>query len=237
MNKQTFIKNYIAKKRASLPYGVIPLKYLESNGQQWIDTGIELVAGINRCWIKFKWNGEYPNNYGSVVFGAYGINPTRGKPCYSIGFTTQLSNNPNKIKIEFDELYAYFSDSDNNDHVAQINCNDIGFVFESNVVMSETVKNATDASLSIQLFTRAAGSPTFNPERFYGRIYKFFYESANGNSVDMCPALYPAGLAYIDGNTLKSVTPSLPKPGMYDRVSGHFFVNKGTGDDFMYDIA
>ena len=53
----------------------------------------------------------------------------------------------------------------------------------------------------------------------------------------MCPALYPAGLAYVDGNTLKSVTPSLPKPGMYDRVSGHFFVNKGTGDDFMYDIA
>ena len=103
--------------------------------------------------------------------------------------------------------------------------------------MSETMKNATDASLSIQLFTRAAGSTAINPERFYGRVYKFFYESANGNSVDMCPALYPAGLAYVDGNTLESVTPSLPKPGMYDRVSGHFFVNKGTGDDFMYELA
>ena len=237
MNKQTFIKNYLAKKRMSLPYGVIPLKHLESNGQQWIDTGIELVAGINRCWIKLKWNGECYNKYGSIVFGAYGNNPKGGKTFYSIGFTNPLSSNPNKIKIELDKLYAYFSDSDNNDHVAQINCNGIGFVFDSNVVMSETVKNATDASLSIQLFTRAAGIPTLNPERFYGRIYKFFYESANGKSVDMCPALYPAGLAYVDGNTLESVTPSLPKPGMYDKVSGHFFVNKGTGNDFMYEFA
>lgn len=218
------------------------MKYLESNGHQWIDTGVELVAGINRCWIKFKWNGEYPPSHlvwNSTVMGAYGNNPTSGRPSYAIDITHPDNSSliANKIRVGIDGISDYVSDSDNNDHVAQINCNGIGVVFDSNVVRSETVKNATDASLSIQLFTRAAVSSAINPERFYGRVYKFFYESANGNSVDMCPALYPAGLAYVDGNTFESVTPSLPKPGMYDRVSGHFFVNRGTGDDFMYEFA
>ena len=46
MDKRTFIRNWIAKKRASLPYGVLPLKYIESNGQQWIDTGIDLIIAL-----------------------------------------------------------------------------------------------------------------------------------------------------------------------------------------------
>ena len=46
MDKRTFIRNWIAKKRASLPYGVLPLKHLESNGQQWIDTGIDLIIAL-----------------------------------------------------------------------------------------------------------------------------------------------------------------------------------------------
>ena len=197
-------------KTALVPAGYTRVKYLESSGVQYIDTGI-LPGSYSKAKIGFEWkDGNIGNDkyiIGSVssasmryYFGTY-----QSKWQYGYcGSTNQAEG------IEENKYYDVYVTWDPINQLVVLN----GETIITNNNSTDTTSDNTFA-----LFGRHQGN-SFNPawlsksKIYYCKIY-------TGTTIvrDYIPV----------------IRNSDNKPGMWDRVSKTFFTNGGSGDDFTYE--
>jgi len=177
-----------------------PIEYLESTGTQWIDTDFSAPNGY-RTQIGFSTSS---NSY-HYVMGSHGVSSPYGRNYLEIYYTT--------IEIGAGGYYSYSNEIQTNTKY------DIEFsTIKDNVYLQDDTlrgsrdKEASRSTYKLYLFAVNRGNvPTGN---FSGRIYYTKIWDDNGTLVrDFIPAKDLSGVAC-----------------MYDKVSGQFFYNAGTGN-------
>lgn len=150
---------------AVLPDGYLPLDYLESNGSQYIDTGVtpDTTTIVTIDWLSYKAPGESYH----VLLGALNANNDHQLCVYigsadnalkpSILSTTQTPNPP----IIWNQ---------NERHVVTLDATTQSASFDGDVVLENIPRAETSISLSIYLFARSNVSPA-NMAPASGRLY------------------------------------------------------------------
>ncbi len=191
---------------AECPIGTTPaqyiqLEYIESTGTQYIDTGV--LAESGKSWeIEFSFSSLVNNGF----IGARVSNFRFWFILYSSYFDLGLGDDRyiSSVPIVAGNRYKNTLVTDNNGWVSYIN--DIEVAKGNDVATKETIKG------SIYLFkiNNVSGSGySGNSRIYYTKIW-------DGDALiyDFIPVLRLNG----------------GKPGMYDKVSGRFFTNQGTGE-------
>lgn len=200
------------------PLGFEDLKYIESDGNQWINT---LVVPENGCWVIVD-SQKTNTDLDSFILGASAS--SNKKSSFNINDYTPIDDDTFKAQTYFrygqnDKLFiwaysnapfprkTFFMDSNGFQIIAR------GIYWEESFTEDADFSQNTG---SIALFSvLRADSSTAYP--FTGRIYEYIYGVNTEERIHLIPALRKAD----------------SKPGMYDLVSGQFFVNQGTGE-FSY---
>lgn len=193
------IKNYIIAD-SKLPSGYQELEYLESDGYQYIDTGIMVKTATDRAIIKLA----ITNNLYRYIFGQYTsscsnfiwLNSGRQYQ-YGWGRTYKQTN----IQI------------DNNAHTYELyNDGAATFVIDGVIIDRDTTSSALyNAERSLWLLN--GNTSTFTVPQPAQHLYYFKLFRSNILIADFIPARRIG-----DGVV-----------GMYDTVSKQFFTNQGTG--------
>ena len=186
-----------------------PVEYLQSSGTQWIDSGVSISKKTN-IKAKILWNtlsGSYPMIYGA--WPVFSLSPCAAKTCISSG---GISANPwtSGPTLSTNTIYTII-------HTPEM------FVI-NDVVYNIGNGNNTASTRRILLFassdssTGDGGNLPYNWSTYSkARIYYFkIYGGSDGKQLlrDYIPVIRT-----LDG-----------KPGLYDRVSGTFKTNQGTGE-------
>ena len=188
----------------TLPY-LRKVAYLESNGSQWIDTG---VVPTLRDTIFCKFN-FFDSNFRTGAFGCY-TNITQD------GVFVRVYNPNSKIEPAFMSI-----------SMGQAGMTFVNVVSADNEIElshGRAVMNGVEVtagkinrnpSLPLYLFTmNYNGSPQLLS---HVRVYSFRLVRDGADVVNYNPVLDLSG-----------------RQAMYDDVSGRFLYNQGTGDDFAY---
>lgn len=192
--------------KPSLPKEYVQLEYLEFTGTQWIDTRITPVLSDEiefECIVKQHSASQWAifgSGDGSVIWVFIG----------SLFRGTLIGG-----------YYKYFESGvarlSNNitqytDTLNIIECKNDGYFYVNGVKYYSTPNPFNDFVLNTPLYIGTRGNKT---QFFTGVIGKFKLMDRNGNfKLNLIPALRIAD----------------SKPGMYDLVTGQFFVNQGTGE-------
>lgn len=185
----------------------ISLNYIESDGSQWIDTGVvydyattqfdidfQYLSSDSAGYISVSWSGS---NHDAYVLGSSGTSSSGSIICATAqvdSWTTIATKDANRHK------YTY----NNSSH--QI-------VYDGRVISGRTTVNVNGV-VSMRIF-RAPGSNNPAKARIYG--YKISNIATQELIRDFIPVLDDSGV-----------------PCLYDKVSDTFFYNKGTGT-FLYN--
>lgn len=194
-------------EKSGLPSGCRQVKYLQSDGNQHIDTGIVGKSGI-KSFIDFEYITGSMSDY--IVFGcSYGNGSTswnnRFYPAsardgvWVLGYGDRLSA---EVAPSFNKRYKVES---------ELRVGKQTMTVDGETVISGTLTTTINKNLTMYLF----GVNYCGKVKYYGgcRIYSCWIESDGVLVRDFIPIL--------DAND---------KPCMYDKVSGEFFYNKGTGN-------
>ncbi len=183
----------------------IPIEYLQSNGNeiQYIDTGI---PGDN-------------DNYNIIVDFMINQNPVN--PYTTYVFYTPGPANSNVWRIIITNTYRllFYTNTHSTYPRSGNGCNSGGVALNERTVVSVNYNNATINGVQNNYCSYDIGQPNnstirlFSPDKHSIRIYSFkIYD--NGTLIrDMVPVKDLSGVAC-----------------MYDKVSGQFFYNSGTGN-------
>lgn len=207
---------YGNKINQPLPKIYEKLEYLESTGTQYIDTGVRL-SNTHSAELKLQTTGAWTEQ---SVFGAR-ISASNNNFTIQIAQDTGASqfhsgnsvivdfNNSNYITYRVSKAYV-----DGQDYTCYVSSTKRS-VNESiqTTTCSDVFTNQTNA----YLFS-ISGSP-FTSRMFAGKIY-------------YCK-IWDSGVLVRDFRPALRKTDN--KPGMYDFVSGQFFINQGTDADFTYE--
>ena len=182
------------------------VEYLEGTGTQYIDTGYKHVPATTRFEFSFAPTTISDNSF---LFGARN-NTSTGQ----YGMTTYKAGS--KIRHDCAGIASHFTT------VLEVDKKYIFTAHNNTVSLNEesytgTITRSTERSeYNFALFTvNTAG--TFDSRMFVGKIY---YSKL-----------------WDDGVLIRDMIPVLDwdmRPCMYDKVSGEFLYNQGTGDDFLY---
>ena len=185
-----------------LPAGYTKLEYIESSGTQYIDTGISPTVNTG---VEIKAVLTTENTTDKVLFGS---RATTGDTRYWIDFDNTGSKH--KIMYGFGPYVEMVVYSLNTEYSIVFNKNG-----DKKVVINGTTYNMTytfDATDSIPIYLFRANYTSPIPGSFkvyYCRIYE---------GTSLVRNLIPA-----KRNSDNAI-------GMYDKVSGTFFINSGTGE-------
>lgn len=195
--------------KPSLPKEYVQLEYLEFTGTQWIDTRITPILSDEiefECIIK---------QHSATLWAIFGS----GAQDILWGFVGSSF-----LVNAFGGFYKYFESGkarttsnipQSTDNLNIINCKNDGYFYVNGVQYYSTPNAFNDVELSTPLYIGTRGSKA---QFFTGVIGKFKLTDKNGKlKLNLIPALRIAD----------------SKPGMYDLVTGQFFVNQGTGE-FVY---
>lgn len=195
--------------KPSLPKEYMQLEYLEFTGTQWIDTRITPILTDElefECIVKQHSATQW------AIFGS-------GKDSVIWVFIGSLFRG-----TRIGGYYKYFEDgaarftfniNQSTDTLNIIQCKNDGYFYVNGVQYFSTPNAFNDVKLSTPLYIGTRGSKA---HFFTGVIGKFKLTDKNGRlKLNLIPALRIAD----------------SKPGMYDLVTGQFFVNQGTGE-FVY---
>lgn len=189
------------------------LEYLESGGGQYIDTGIFIRPdNINVVKIEVEFSGTYNATWNIPV----GIGYPSPQPYCFVG----ISNN----KI----AYGYNEDNYTN-------------IFLTAAQVTEFHTYSIDYSVG-EIRLDGDVIKNFNQQQFSGNsstsLYMFTWNTSGTRLEYQYPGLkIKWARIFIDNNLLRDYIPVLDSngvPAMYDRVSGQYFYNLGTGQ-FKYN--
>jgi hypothetical protein len=197
-------------EKSGLPSGCRKVKYLQSDGKQHIDTGIVGKSGI-KSFIDFEYITGSMSDY--IVFGcSHGNN--RG--AWSDRFYPASARDGKWVLGYGDRLYAEVAPSFNKRYEveSELFVGKQTMKVNGETVISGTLTTTINKNWNMYLF----GVNYIGTVKYYGgcRIYSCWIES--------------------DGVLVRDFIPILDadnKPCLYDKVSGEFFYNKGTGN-FTY---
>ena len=194
-------------KSKGLPAGYIEKEYIESNGLQYIDTGIKASSNITYEISFSTVNGFNTTNHGAI-FGAR-VSSTSSEIQLS---TWSPSGYP----------YGVYRYANNNQYSAQLMGN-----------ARITVKHDTSNNYYVD-GVKKANIPVSSFSSNYN-IYLFALNQAGAALAPSSTKLYSFKL-YESGTLVRDFVPcvdeSTGKAGLYDLVSGAFFGNAGSGDFF-----
>lgn len=186
----------------NLPSTYQQVEYLQSSGNQYIDTGItanqdtsiDIGCKITQLELGFFFGGE--EGYNTRAFHLY----TNGG-YYDIGYKTGGSSTLNNLPATQGDEFTYTTNKNN--AVLTVNGTRYTHTFEY---------SAFTAPYSIWLFALHRSSVNYGAARiYYCKLY-------SGNTLVR--------------NFVPCYRKSDNKPGMYDTVNGVFYVNQRTGADF-----
>ena len=201
-----------------LPREYRPLKYLESTGTQYIDTGFKMsndnmTFNGNMMWTQSQGNANFFFGYRSVnsaeyhgdmrAFFIYGASPA-GRLAIRYGVNT---DNSTSVAVSLNTKFNIAFDGTN------LKVNDTTYATLTQAYTPANYK-------SIWLFNcNTTGYYSADVNHFIGRIYNWQIKQDGVPVRDFYPALRKSD----------------NKPGMYDRITKQFFTNAATsGNDFNY---
>jgi hypothetical protein len=206
--KMIMMANQIDDK-PSLPSEYVMLEYLEFAGNQWIDTCITPILSDE---IEFECIVKEHSTTQWAIFGSGAGNILWG----FIGSSFKVN--------AFGGYYKYFESGgarltsnipQSTDNLNIINCKNDGYFYVNDVQYFKTPYAFNDVALDTPLYIGTRGNLAMT---FTGVIGKFKLMDKDGKlKLNLIPVL-----RVVDS-----------KPGMYDLVTGQFFVNQGTGE-FAY---
>lgn len=201
VNGKTVIKKCrYATLPSVLPNGYTQVKYLESTGTQYINTGLK---ASNNAGIDIEYSQLAPNSAG--IFGCRGGSGTFWLSQQSAGNLYAFEFSGNSGRITFNDGVAYNTGY----HNIIVRQNKI--IYDG--VQKATYINSANSSLDIYLFrTNENGSP---------------YSGACSGRLKYCK-LYNGTTLMRD--LVPCIRNSDNKPGMYDKVNNVFYTNQGTGE-------
>ena len=190
----------------------VPVEYLESTGEQWIDTQI-IPNDSTNCDYKFMPTQDVIKGGYSYVFGCWGNTSTMGR--YEL--LNYSDNNGGNIRSEFGFGTGAAKTGGNN--VA------IGITFQKDVLYSA---NVTNKSLTVNETKYATLTYSMNQNTL--TFYLFTAHDTINNRPSIPQKLYYAKL-YNNGTLVRDYIPvRVGDVGyMYDKVSGKLFGNSGSG--------
>lgn len=209
--------------QSRVPLGFEELKYIENDGAQYINTGI---IPENGCWVSIDSQKMSSDNVGNaMLFGASA--GSNGKSSFHINdYTPKQAGGGYKIQPYFrygqNDVYRPWIDTNAFPFLRKtffMDSKGFRITSDTGIYIEESFTKDADFSqntVSLALFCllRADGSLGYP---YPGRIYEYIYGVNAEERIHLIPALRKAD----------------SKPGMYDLVSGQFFVNQGTGE-FTY---
>lgn len=235
MTKQEFMKNWPAAN--GLPYGFRRCEYLESTGNgAYINTGCATTSELSvefECLVSTEVNAAACGALEQMTTGGYKrhhYSPYREQSYWLMASASPVSNIGSTNPMP--GIFIYWK-IDAQKRVWESAYNINGTQYSSSGTFDTT-------SFSAELPYCIFGRPTVKMSERQTRPCKFkFFNLWGTHGIDRMyiPALALAGTAYTDGNSGLPVTAAADKPGMYDTVSKRFFVNRGTGADFLYKLA
>lgn len=235
MNKAQFMKRWWEENNGPLPAGFRACEYLESTGEQWIDTGVDISNNIFiQAVIKFNALLNPSPGVETQINGAYStLQSARNMRNDFAGITRDgtkffLGCSTNSITTNVV--------ADLQKHTFRINSETGKWSIDNINGSVEPNKEKILINTPILLFGRGVSR---GAEKYYCKenAYSLIMRSGGLEVLNFLPALCLAGTTYTDGNSGEQVTAASNKPGMYDTVSGRFFTNRGTGADFLYQLA
>jgi hypothetical protein len=206
--KMIMMANQIDDK-PSLPSEYVMLEYLEFAGNQWIDTCITPILSDE---IEFECIVKKHSTTQWAIFGS----GTGNILWVFVGSYFQNTRIGGYYKY-FEDGTSRFSTSiiQSTDTLNIFKCKNDGYFYVNDVQYFSTPNAFNDVELSTPLYIGTRGGET---QFFTGIIGKFKLMDKDGKlKLNLIPVL-----RVVDS-----------KPGMYDLVSGQFFVNQGTGE-FTY---
>lgn len=196
-----------ASKLGPLPTGYRKIDWLEGNGSQYIDSGIECTGDL--C-VAFKC--RVLEDVNAACCGGIDL---RNSPVYF-----RHHHSPNSLNIYWIQNNNTNRASVASDNIDKINT-DIEIVI--NPVSGTAKVNGTNFT-----FTPLSGSLTTT------KNYGIFSRIANNGTVQSRKSRFYYFKFFRDNQEIGNFIPCIrtldSKPGMYDTVSGTFFTNAGTGE-------
>lgn len=215
----SFKKMIMMANQSRVPLGFKELEYIESDGNQWINTMIVPEIG---CWLSIDSQKMSSDNVGNAML--LGTSSSgNGKSNFHINdYTPKTSGNTYKCQSYFryganDKFRIWYTSTPPFPRKTFfIDSKGFRITSDTGIYIEESFTKEADFSqntVSIALFCllRADGSLGYP---YPGRIYEYIYGVNAEERIHLIPALSIAN----------------SKPGMYDLVSGQFFVNQGTGE-------
>lgn len=198
--------------KPSLPKEYLQLEYLEATGTQYIDTG-ERFSDNFGIEVDFQSNKKVGSTFQSI-FGAQSNNITHRLSYIIIGNNTAVRLVvANSNLVDTDILFDNVDDA-NKRHTYGINAYSLkAYLDNKEMLIQKKGLFLTQYSIYVLARNNANAATNLATGKLYG-VKCWLKESVIHNLI---PALRIADT----------------KPGMYDLVTGQFFVNQGTGD-FQY---
>lgn len=196
---------------ARLPYEYQEVEYLEATGEQWIDTGRKLEDDKYAIDVTFRNNSPHVNF--DPVFGTFGgIDAQNGYRLIKGDKEGRACISAYTTMSDFYPSLEWVDNTIYNVHIER------GNVTRNNITINDSKKiEKTHSTSTLKLFHNGQDGSTSYQRHTELYIYHFVLKH--------------------DGNIIFNLIPcyrkSDHKAGMYDLVSGEFFVNQGTGADFI----
>lgn len=193
------------------------LEYIESTGAQWIDTGL-LSTSKSVIDIEFGFDSMASGTANNAaIFGGRTAQVSQTFTLFKLA-----STNPQAFRFDFNSQKTIGTAND----LTWDNESKYRFVYDGAMATIYNVTTGESASLSIA------------PSNLYTKSnIALFAVNTNGTvGTFMKGRIYKC--RYSDGTTTIDLTPVLNKEGvacMFDKVSGEFFYNQGSGE-FLYEL-
>ena len=193
--------------KPSLPKEYVQLEYLESTGTQYIDTGF---VPRDEAWVEI--DAQKTSGNDAMLF--YAPNTTFGSSTVRFQTNLYLTN----------QVYFRYGNSETSKYVFNTNYERHSYRIDHTNCYIDGINVLTHGNTaSLDVYTRSTSLfSSIKPDGslnipFRGRVFGAKFGIGSMCSLKLIPALRIAD----------------SKPGMYDLVSGQFFVNQGTGE-FTY---
>lgn len=221
-------RDILAATTATLPYKR-RLSYLESTGTQHIDTGV-ILSSAHSWELDFAEPIQQPQSI--ALTGMFGARAGT----YTKAIALHQNNGGATPNIRLDVCVS----------TSEAGKGSVGFPYAANVTNIKLADNKVYINRS-ETAAKTFGITPFTCDNtahlFSARgigpkaLCKLKYCKIWGTSKELVrffiPVLWAADKPYVDGVTDALITPEADKPGMFDKVSGKFFTNRGTGE-FLY---
>lgn len=213
-----FFALLVAQKKSVLPPYLQQDAWLESTGEQWIDTGVAVKDHL--IYIKSKFQFLVTNKT-QVIFGSNRYNNN----------VYQVDCHQNRISYHGDGVVSLLYPANTLIHSIETNAN--GIYVDGNFI-SNNIGTGANSNKNYHLFSGWNNTEYASNARIHDN---FKLTQDNILVRNLIPCHFKTTAQAIDGNTGVLTTYQQGKPCMYDTVNNKVYVNQGTGADFIVGPA